>query len=1058
MTLRCLLFSDLHFKSHELDRVWQTAKWIAAEAERHRVRRVLSRCYRFIGCLSDAIPQVHILLGNHDLAYRRDYQTTALDAFNINRLAPYVTIHKDIAQHEWDGRRVLLLPFREDQSELTNAVASLSPDEARKTVAFAHLAINKAITQRYIVGTGFKSLSGAKSIVYNGLTGPDHFASLARTFTGHFHSHQTIMQKQVGTSKTDLQGSITYLGSPLQLNWGDLYDEQRGIVLFNPETLEHQMLVNPNVTSYTTADLEQVLNDQANIEAVKDKHVMLLGDLSYLKFVIARDKLLSLGARSVRDWSPMGFKDRAALGSSVPASDASVQPLEEPRIIKSDVDTTSDGVSSSALDSQPRVEKLDFTAEARKSTRGISTRSATDLKGPSDHIFAAVPSTLTIANFLSVQGTITIDFQHDLARGLTFLVGENGSGKSMLIEAIVWCLFGKCIRNGMAVNDVVNDIVGKNCCVTLKFANGYAISRHRKHKENGNRAIVTLHGEAQLEYDHPHRRTTQEAINDLLGINYETYIKTIVLSHESAASFLNSEPNQKRQLTEDALGLSILDTYGKVSRLILKNVDKNVSEIDSLDRKRKFCEEEARNAAASLESAMQEHETARPRTEGHQHLELSSNTSKNQQKLSTSAQEFLNSIESAYSAEFREATLRRISALRDQIYLARGNRHLLEMKLAAMRVTGKSNLISWLVWLKQELNQRLDGVPADRSAILQRLLYAMRTVVTKGAVSVLDFLIKVHDMIDTKHRNLQMAIQSTSKELQSTKWSLQSLHFEARDIIRQTKDANRQALLETEKQLMEVEEAQNVCADVMIKEEQAMASQQEELIFKQQHEARLKKQRENVIIKRHEASTYANLIEQEQLSLQSIRQRYDELALKLRELAQILTALYDDTRHTKAITTGILSSLFDSESGGSMQDEYSELGPVLDQSLAVHHSLAYGKRSGGERKRLDLALFFALLHLCWAESAHRAHYLLIDEVFDSLDEAGQEAVVRWCMIMLQSMVGWIVMVTHSRFLAERDPERDAGRAMVVRIKMGSQGTEIYKDEQRIGIDSRTWDS
>ncbi|KAG7405502.1 hypothetical protein Forpe1208_v015515 [Fusarium oxysporum f. sp. rapae] len=134
-----------------------------------------------------------------------------------------------------------------------------------------------------------------------------------------------------------------------------------------------------------------------------------------------------------------------------------------------------------------------------------------------------------------------------------------------------------------------------------------------------------------------------------------------------------------------------------------------------------------------------------------------------------------------------------------------------------------------------------------------------------------------------------------------------------------------------------------------------------------------------------------------------------------------------------------------------MEHESCSPGPVLDQSLVIHHSLAYGKRSGGERKRLDLALFFALLHLGWAASAYRAQYLLIDEVLDSLDEAGQEAVVRWCMIMLQSMVGWIVMVTRSRFLAERDPERDAGKAMVMRIKMGSQGTELVKDKQRIGI-------
>lgn len=158
-TVQWLLLSDLHFKHHDLDRVRQTAQWIVAEAERNQVGRavcgdlltsrtmqpthVLSACYRFSSLLSDVVPRIHIVLGNHDLAYRRDYQTTA--ALNIKCLVPYVSLHSVVAHHEWDGRRVLLLPFREEQNELTEAVAALGPSEASKTVTFTHLAINKAI-------------------------------------------------------------------------------------------------------------------------------------------------------------------------------------------------------------------------------------------------------------------------------------------------------------------------------------------------------------------------------------------------------------------------------------------------------------------------------------------------------------------------------------------------------------------------------------------------------------------------------------------------------------------------------------------------------------------------------------------------------------------------------------------------------------------------------------------------------------------------------------------------------------------------------------------------
>ncbi|RSL47923.1 hypothetical protein CEP54_013169 [Fusarium duplospermum] len=458
------IFGPLAIMSHaravgQYDRVRQTAQWIVAEAERNHVGRavvcgdlltsrtiqpthMLSAYYRFVSLLSDIVPRVHIVLGNHDLAYRCDYQTTALNALNIKRLAPYVSLHSVVAHHEWDGQRVLLLPFREEQNELTEAVAALGPNEASKTVAFAHLAINKAITQRYIVGAGVDNPHTANSITHRGLTGPNRFASLARTF-GHFHSHQTITEQQSDSNKVDLQGSVTYLGSPLQLSWADLYDEQRGVVLFDPETLEHELLVNPHAVGYITADLQQVLSDQVDEGAVADKHVMLIGKLTHLKYVTARDKLLSLGVRSVRSWTPMVSREIA------------------------DQDIEHEVNHQYFLD---------------RSLQVVGTRTATELAGPSTHVFVAEPRTLTITNFLGAQNTINIDFRQDLPRGLTFLVGDNGSGKSTLVEAMAWCQFGRCIRGGLAANDVVNDKVGKDCSVKLEFGNGYAIAWYRKHK------------------------------------------------------------------------------------------------------------------------------------------------------------------------------------------------------------------------------------------------------------------------------------------------------------------------------------------------------------------------------------------------------------------------------------------------------------------------------------------------------------------------------------------------------------------------------------------------
>jgi hypothetical protein len=63
-----------------------------------------------------------------------------------------------------------------------------------------------------------------------------------------------------------------------------------------------------------------------------------------------------------------------------------------------------------------------------------------------------------------------------------------------------------------------------------------------------------------------------------------------------------------------------------------------------------------------------------------------------------------------------------------------------------------ADFMSWLIGLKQNLSQNLEAMPADCPAILQRLLYAIRAVVTRGAVGVLEFLISNYQAIDTKHQ------------------------------------------------------------------------------------------------------------------------------------------------------------------------------------------------------------------------------------------------------------------------------------------------------------------
>ncbi|KAH6621144.1 hypothetical protein B0J18DRAFT_491466 [Chaetomium sp. MPI-SDFR-AT-0129] len=1297
--VRWLLLSDLHFKRHDLDRVRQTAKWIVAEAERNQVNRavvcgdlltsramqptqVLSACYHFIGLLSDVVPRIHILLGNHDLVYRRDYETTALNALNIKRLAPFVSLHSAVSRHEWDGRRVLLLPFREEQNVLTEAVAALNPNEAGDTVAFAHLAINKAITQRYVVGAdGIDNPRAINSITHHGLTGPGQFASLARTFTGHFHSHQTMMQEQPGTDSIGLRGSVTYLGSPLQLSWADLYDEQRGVVLFDPETLEHKLLINPHAINYITADLQQVLDDQVNQNAVADKHVMLTGKLTHFKYATARDKLLSLGVRSVRSWTPNGLTLRAerssfgGLGGSVPASDASVQPLEEePTGDETDLGTTDDapGSDPSADVAEPLAESLDLIAEVRgyvesldldeslssrrdelvrvgqhilqgsrdtanqdgdgvkvkygdflaASSQVIGARTATELAGPSTHIFVAEPRSLTITNFLGVQNTIHIDFQKDLPRGLTFLVGDNGSGKSTIVEAMVWCQFGQCIRSGLAANDVINDKAGKNCSVTMEFANGYAISRYRKHKTEKNRVVVSLHGEPQPQLEHAETRTTQAAINELLGTDYETYIRTVVLSHESAASFLNSTPTQRRELIEASLGLSMLDRCGNLSRLLLKDIEADMTKVEvdlgslvrkmedterrlrDLRRTQKRLDNEAEEAVVALDAAMQDQERASKEI---QVLELKDVDLRAERLvLQKQIQAELADLEQLGREIRRLETKRREMQLlekqrlekqrlkmqllekqrvekerleKERLEKERLEREQLEKERLEKKRLEKERLesahantqvkhaesTSWLGQLEQQLSQRLEAMSAvhptglrkrlhvTETSILSFLLMAIRRLrcmfrvpnddSTQGTTSaendkneqmVGNHEVDNQEVEDQEGDNQQMEKQEVdSRVLGIQVPELDSKEMEKQEMEKQEMEkqemANQEAAINglrrdienntSRLQGLRNEEKQNINHARIISDQRDQARQTQKACEALQQRA---------AIKQSDAATYKHLAEKEQSALNSLDLKKSAVATQFQALAahrelfvfwstalakrtrrgssplpssakkatttttnnfredilakslsqlntllmQAVTMLYDDeTRAQHAemepspgMMMTMLHSLLDSSAESStdtaspsLTEEESTI-PILNSTLTIHPALSYPKRSSGERKRLDLALFFALLQLARARSPHRAHYVLVDEVFDSLDRAGQAAVVRWCGAMSRAVVEWIVVITHSQVLVEQ--QRELGeedmvrKVLVVEARMGKGGTELFVLGRGIGGDGK----
>ncbi|ROV89363.1 hypothetical protein VPNG_10120 [Cytospora leucostoma] len=1243
-TPQWLLLSDIHFRAHDLDRIQRTAQWIELLPQKHSIQRVvvcgdvlssrtnqpthvLSACYRFLSHLIDAVPRVDILLGNHDLAHRRDYTTTALDVLGIGRLAPFVQLHSAISSQEWDGRRVLVLPFREDQAELTQAVSRLEPRVAAETIAFAHLAIHKAVTQRHVVSpnTG----ESVQPIMHRGLTGPGHFARLARTFTGHFHSHQTMLQPDTGSGDR-LRGSVTYIGSPLQLTWADLQDEQRGVLLLDPVTLQHELLANPYAVDFVTAELDKVLDGALDSDGVVGKHVMLTGELDQFKYVTARDKLLSHGARSVRNWSPMipvlqsdHRADLYLLGATVPASDSGLsrtgasgeraeeaqsdtvysedEEPQEPNTVGEGSEEPQSTLQMLPLDlgqhAQEYVEALDLDPSlssrrndliqigrrliqesgAATATGGEAptpryqdiiqatvscsalTKSSTTKDTPNNaearHIFVAQPLILTMTNFLGVQDTVKFNFI-DLPHGcLALVVGRNGAGKSTILEAMTWCQFGRCVRTGLAVNDVVNDVAGRDCEVSLAFSNGYTITRYRKHRIGGNRVVVSLRGAAQTQLEMDTPRATQAAIDELLGIDFDAYIRTVVLGHESAAGFLSSTALQRRELIESALGLSMLDKLFDITRRMAKEVDVENSELvgqqeglaqtirhvenrmADLEKMREQVQSEALDMAKALGKAQEE--MSMLQVEKDRIVEM-------MRQSRATADQALAGLQDQVNSARREVDLLKTSVQYAGIRIACDNEHslaknklleaerrLLDLRLAATGITSSSSwqcrvirdtnsrIIRLQQWLRRRIQETdLLGAKAPHTitkgcrwftvrfapAFLVAFEYIggklRRVEANMEETKQRAVLEQLRGNIATAEQELSTLITTTERTLENVALAHQLDEEQVRQILlnmssEEAREMERQySIAESRLSLLMAE--CNQVMQVRMRQEQEDRERRIELEVKLaelgHNVTRMQNDMEN---KRVRATTYAQLNETEQQSMSRLRQekaardaraerlgsdrallmfwesassrrstaarssfRDYVLGKKLPELnslvAQILTVLYDDTRHVRGMTSGMLRSLFQDPEDrdqdvqqtatGFGRDGIRRSGTVLDKTLGTNSALSYAKRSGGERKRIDLALFFALLHLSHAHSRHRARYLLVDEVFDSLDAAGQAVVVKWCRSSLMMRLDFALIITHSDYMGGGDGEGWGGEAVVkIETRMGERGTVFEVD-------------
>jgi DNA repair exonuclease SbcCD ATPase subunit len=143
----------------------------------------------------------------------------------------------------------------------------------------------------------------------------------------------------------------------------------------------------------------------------------------------------------------------------------------------------------------------------------------------------------------------------------TLIIGKNGEGKSTVLDALCFALFGKPFRN-INKGQLINSINGKNCLVEVQFSIGakkYKVIRGIKPNKFEIWVDSVLMNQDAAAKDY--QKVLEQQI---LKLNYKTFTQVVILGSASFVPFMQLSPSQRREVIEDILDIRIFSTMNQL--------------------------------------------------------------------------------------------------------------------------------------------------------------------------------------------------------------------------------------------------------------------------------------------------------------------------------------------------------------------------------------------------------------------------------------------------------------------------------------------------------------
>ncbi len=194
-----------------------------------------------------------------------------------------------------------------------------------------------------------------------------------------------------------------------------------------------------------------------------------------------------------------------------------------------------------------------------------------------------IPVKIKLQGFLSYREPVELDFTgFDLA----CISGANGAGKSSLLDAITWALFGQARKRDESVINTHPSVEAAE--VTLDFAYEGNLYRVQRTNPRGKTSSVEFAVQSKLEYEDMRWKTlsertlreTDRKIEETLRMDFDTFTNASFFIQGQADQFATARPGERKRILSSILGLEVWETYRETAGKRRRRLESDVRELD----------------------------------------------------------------------------------------------------------------------------------------------------------------------------------------------------------------------------------------------------------------------------------------------------------------------------------------------------------------------------------------------------------------------------------------------------------------------------------------------